>query len=130
MRHVKQYPAVFAIMFAFAACASVAEQDRGFVQSAPNEEATLYVRNEYLTQTDVYAIAGSARVKLGTVKPGDGAQLRVPRTFVDREDVQFQLDPVGSEQPYTLPPIAVWPASSLQLTVASRLSLSTVMSER
>ena len=122
---VQRYWLTTVLMLALPGCASVVSQDDvEFVQSAPAEESTLVVANNYWGEMDVFALNGGTRVRLGSVMTGKTATLKISRDLLARPEVQFQIDPVGPENAFTFPPISVHPGATVELTVQNSLRMS------
>lgn len=119
-----------ALALAVAACApGIEQQDVGFLPASRAEdvavqEFSLVVRNDYLGEVNVYAIAGSTRTRIGAVPAGSTAQLRIPRAFQFRPELLLQLDPVGPVEPFTYRPIAANPGTLIEFAIAPALEMS------
>lgn len=110
---------------ALAACApGIREVDEGFLPAQPAEESMLVVRNDNIGEMDIYTVLGSTRTRLGSVAGGRVAEFRLTRSLIMRPWIQFQLDPVGPEGPFTYQPITIGPGNVLELAVAPALHTS------
>jgi hypothetical protein len=108
-----------------AACASgIQQNDAAFSPAPPAEASTLIVRNDYFGETDVYAVMGHTRTRIGSVGAGRTATFRLPRTLLMRSEIRFQIDPVGPVAPFTLQPISIGPGNNIELSVAPALQMS------
>lgn len=124
MGKLKRFAVVAGAALLPSACAAaLPPEDVAFIQTAPSEESTLVVQNDYAGEMDVYAVTGSTRFRLGTIRGRTGT-LRLPRTLLARPSIVIQLDPVGPVDAYTYPPIVITPGATIELMVAPMLTMS------
>lgn len=108
-----------------AACATGVEQENAaFAPPPPAQESSLTVRNDYFGEIDIFIVAGSTRARIGTVSTAGTAKLRIPRAFLARSEIQFQIDPVGPVAPFTYRPISFTPGNAIELSIAPALHMS------
>jgi hypothetical protein len=103
---------------------AVRESAAGFMPAAQSEKSTVVVRNDYFGEMDVYVVAGATRTRLGSVPTAGTANFRIPRTFLLRTEIQFQLDPVGPVPPFTYQPFQLRLGNDVELAVAPALTMS------
>ena len=108
------------------ACASpgVQHQDMAFAPAPAVESARVFVQNDYFGDMDLFAINGSIRTRIGAIPAGRTAGFRIPASLLVRPEIQFQVDPVGPEAPFTYRPISLAPGNSVELSVAPALQMS------
>lgn len=108
-----------------AACApGINEQHRTFVPAPRADQSSLLVHNNFFGEVDVYVINGSIRSRIGSVPTAGTASFRIPGTFLVRTQIQFQVDPIGPEEPFNYRPLAVNPGNDVELSVAPALQMS------
>lgn len=108
-----------------AACATGIERESAaFAPAPPAEESTFTVRNDYFGEVDIFIVAGNTRARIGTVSTAGTAKLRIPRVFLARSEIQFQIDPVGPVAPFTYRPISFAPGNAIELSIAPALHMS------
>jgi hypothetical protein len=114
-----------ACLVALVACAPGTQpQNLDFHPAPATEESRVVVRNDYFGEVDVYAVAGSTRTRIGSVRTGATANLTIPRSLAMRAEIQFQLDPVGPVRPFTYLPISLTPGNVVELSVMPALQMS------
>lgn len=115
--------ASFAVMLA--ACApAIPQESVGFVQPAPATESAVVVRNENVTEMDIYAVMGSTRSRIGTVQAGQTATLRLRAALMARPELMLQADPVGPEEAFTFPAISIRTGTTVEMRLAPILRSS------
>lgn len=125
MMHSQPLWKVAGCALVLAACAAGIEQENvAFAPAPPAEESPLIVRSDYFGEVDVYVVAGSTRARIGTVPTAGTAKLRIPRVFLARPEIQFQIDPVGPGAPFTYRPISLRPGNAIELSIAPTLQMS------
>jgi hypothetical protein len=109
---------------ALAACAPGAEVEPSDEPST--ESSSVVVRNDYLGEVDIYAVAGGTRTRIGTVQSGQTREFAIPRPLLARTEIQFQIDPEGPAASFTLRPISLVPGNTIELSVAPNLAMSSI----
>jgi hypothetical protein len=128
MPKVQRHWVAAGLVLGLAACAPAAQQeDFGFAQPAASEQSTILVKSDYFGETDIYALTGSTRIRLGTVRTGGTAELRIPAVIAGRAEIQLQADPVGPNAPFTFPVISLRPGHTMELVLTSSLPMSTLV---
>ena len=85
---------------------------------APQDSATLEVRNRAFIVVDVFALYGGTRARLGTVTANGTATFRISPAIVGAgRELRFQVDPIGSRRQGTTFTMYVTPGEAVQLTV-------------
>jgi hypothetical protein len=114
-----------ACLVSVVACApGIKHQNDAFVPAPPVGASTLVVRNGYFGEVDVYALTGSTRTRIGSVRTGSTASFRLSRMLMMRPEIQFQLDPVGPIGPFTYHPLDLTPGNTIELSAAASLQMS------
>jgi hypothetical protein len=106
-----------------AGCASGGTAPGTARESGPRP--VVVVRNDNWLDVNVYAVRGSSRFRLGTVRGNGTATLPLPPTLTgDAGGIRLLVDPIGSRGSYLTESIAVGPDQWVSFTVASTLALS------
>ena len=88
------------------------------------QETKVYVSNENWLDMHVYLVDGTSQFSLGTVTSQNTEAFDLPRWTMDRSNIRFLADPIGSGRGYVSDAIVVYPGQDLQFTVANNLRLS------
>jgi hypothetical protein len=90
--------------------------------------ATLRVDNRHWADMTIYVVRGGARARLGLVSTNGDQTFRLPRGMdTPGISVHFEADPIGSDQIYRSPPVALGPDDSYVWTLAVTLEHSTLI---
>ena len=113
--------AMMALLTGTGACATGGSRPNA--SRLPSSYAVTVVNDNWLDAV-VYAVRGSARVRLGVVGGLGTTNLRIPATLITDGTVRMLVDPIGSTRTYTSDSIVVTPGQRIELTVSSNLSMS------
>ena len=113
--------AMMALLTGSGACAT--SGSRPNAGRLPSSYAVTVVNDNWLDAV-VYAVRGSARVRLGVVGGLGTTNLRIPATLITDGTFRMLVDPIGSTRTYTSDSIVVTPGQRIELTVSSNLSMS------
>ena len=122
MRNIQHHCAVLGAATLLAACASGA--NRGVSSGLEAQPISLSVTNQNWLDVDLFVLRGTSRYRIGAVGGNASATLSIPSNLIARGEVQLMADPVGSDDRYTTGIISVAPDQKVQLTVASRMRMS------
>lgn len=84
------------------------------------------IQNNNWLDVVVYVVRNGIRQRLGTVSGLGTETLRLPSNVSPDGTVSFLLDPIGSTATHTMYPVYAGPGQRIEITVGSRLSLSTL----
>ncbi|MGH7572316.1 MAG: hypothetical protein ACREMK_10790 [Gemmatimonadota bacterium] len=104
-----------------AACASAEER------RAATGPVSVEVTNYNYLDVNIYAVAGSQTIRLGTVTTNSEVTFEVPRGLPLSGGIRFLVDPIGSRGAYLSDDIVVSPGDIIELVVQSRLGLSSTV---
>jgi hypothetical protein len=111
-RALKTFSVVL-LAFALAGCTG-----RGRNAPQPREAATVRVENQSWLDMNIFAIAGGARTRLGTVTASTTRSFVIPASLVGLgRELSFLADPVGSSRTATSFAIFVGPGEEVVLTI-------------
>lgn len=112
-RALKLFSLMFAALFATAACTG-----KGNDAPRPHQESSVNVDNQAWLDVNIYAVSGGQRTRLGTVTAHSSRTYRIPDSIVGLgRELQFLVDPVGSNAQGTSFSIYVTPGNTVRLTV-------------
>jgi hypothetical protein len=121
----QQFWAAAGFVMMLGACApAMPQEDFGFAQPAPSTDSEIVVRNENVTEMDIYAVVGSLRSRIGSVEALQTARLRLPRVLLARPEIMLQADPVGPDEAFTFPAISIRQGIAVEMLVAPVLRSS------
>jgi hypothetical protein len=92
--------------------------------ATPQEQVIVTVNNSNYMDVDVFAVRGRTRMRVGSVTGLSTATFNVPAEYAPDGNLQFLIDPVGSNATYTTETISVNPGQHVELTVAPVLRMS------
>jgi hypothetical protein len=102
------------------ACASAEER-----RAARPGPVSVEVTNHNLLDANVYAVAGSQTVRLGTVTTNATQAFELPRALPLTHDLRFLVDPIGSAAAFLSDEIVVTGGEVVELVIQPNLDLST-----
>lgn len=86
---------------------------------------TVTVRNDNWLDVAVYLVHGSTRFRIGTVGGTSKETFRLKAGAGGGNPWQIMADPIGSNHRYLTEPVVLAPGQRLEVTVGSRISMST-----
>ena len=86
-----------------------------------SEDVALHVANHNWSDVVVFAVRGTARVRLGDVTTGSEADFVVPRSIATGGQVTVVLHPIGGNRDFSTGPIMVSPGQQIDLRVENAL---------
>jgi hypothetical protein len=107
---------------AAAACSS--KEVRPNTRLPQSEGNLVTIRNNHWLDARVYVFRFGARYAVGIAPGLQTSTMRVPRNLMLDHTVRLQIDPIGSNTSYTSDQILVSPGQRIELTVHSRISMS------
>ncbi len=119
-----------------AAVTGCAQQATSFETGIRAEQTALRIRNDNWLDVKVYLVSesGASPVRVGTVSAASSSVIRlrgpVLQEIRNRGTVRFLIRPIGSRASYTTQAMLVHPGDQMQLSVANRLTFSTVFVTR
>jgi len=112
-RVLKLFALALVTLLGAAACTG-----KGTDAPRPQQQTFVAVENQAWLDVDVYAVSGSQRSRLGTVTAHGTHTFRLPVSVVGSgREMQFLVDPVGSNAQGTSWNIYVSPGQQVRLTV-------------
>jgi hypothetical protein len=112
-RLLKLFALVFATVLGAAACTG-----KGNDAPRPHAATSVNVDNQAWLDVNVYALSGGQRIRLGTATAHAARTFRIPDSVVGLgRELQFLVDPVGSNAQGTSFNIYVTPGTEVRLTV-------------
>ena len=121
MRNIRSHCIALGAATLLAACASCANRVAPGLAAQP---ISLEVTNENYLDVDVFVVRGTSRYRVGTVGGNGSATLSIPGNVIVHGELQLLADPIGSSEVYVTDRISVAPDQVVQLTVASRVRMS------
>jgi len=113
VRITKLFALVFALLLGATACTG-----KGNDAPRPRERTSVNVENQAWLDVDVFALSGGQRSRLGTVTAHASHAFRIPDSIVGSgRELQFLVDPVGSNAQGTSFRIYVSPGTEVHLTI-------------
>jgi len=91
---------------------------------APDEAVALDVTNDTWQDVDVYVLASTLRVRVGSVTSQTSAHLTIPSDLLAYGSIQVGADPIGGGTPYRTDLISIHGGQRITLTVEHQLGLS------
>ncbi|HET7229459.1 MAG TPA: hypothetical protein VFJ16_05620 [Longimicrobium sp.] len=112
-RVLKLFALAFATLLVTSACTG-----RGNDAPRPHQETAVRIDNQAWLDVTVYAVSSGQRSRLGDVTAHATRTFRIPESIVGLgRDLQFLVDPVGSNAQGTSFSIYVTPGTTVNLTV-------------
>jgi hypothetical protein len=87
------------------------------------------VTNHNSLDVDIFVLAGSARIRLGTVVTSRSQEFNLPPQALGAGPVRISADPIGARAAYTSGPLTIADGDRIQLTVNPELAQSTISVE-
>ncbi len=115
-----------ACLLGIAGCATLQAGSSGndlFDRSDPTGQVVLEIRNQLEEEVTVRVQSGSQRSEVGTVPPRGFVRLAIP--WGSGERATFQVEPLTGGR-YSFPPVDLHPGDSMELTIETPLSRSTL----
>lgn len=112
-RALKLFALLSVALFATAGCTG-----HGKDAPRPHELTSVFIENQAWLDVNVYALTGTQRTRLGTVTAHASSTFRLPDVVVGTgRELQFLVDPVGSNAQGTSFSIYVTPGTTVRLSV-------------
>ena len=125
-RHLFRFALVIGIAVQSFACAATTTSSSTSVKRT----AQLIVRNSHLYDVNLFVVSGSTRVRIGTARSMATSRLTIPAVYVARPvGVVLLADPIGTDNPFTFPPIHVSADDILRLDLANVLPMSSAWTQ-
>ncbi|HEX8698033.1 MAG TPA: hypothetical protein VF815_04305 [Myxococcaceae bacterium] len=105
------------VLWVLGVACSGAQQSRT-LSTSERPETTLQVRSQRPIDFTVYALDGTRRIRLGIV-PGMSQRTFVipPHMVIDQGSLNFQLDPIGSNEVGTTESLSVREGDAVEMTI-------------
>lgn len=112
------------LVLAAGACASSGDPFSGERAGEP-DAVTVEVRNEHWSDMRVYALAGSARHRLGTVASMSTVRLDLTEPVLPPDgSLRFILDPIGGGRQHVTAVLMIWSGGRVDITVRNQIGLT------
>jgi hypothetical protein len=105
-----------------AACSALSRD--GARPSAHDVGTPLAVHNTNWRDMTLFAVRAGTRTRLGTVTALGRADFVVPSTLMPTGEVRLLVSPIDGSAPLLTDPISVAPGQAIELTIGSRLPLT------
>ncbi|MGH7557517.1 MAG: hypothetical protein ACREMD_07020 [Gemmatimonadota bacterium] len=112
----------FLALLLAAGCVSAEER-----QAATTGPISVQVTNHNFLDMNVYAVAGSQTIRLGTVRTNAEQMFEVPPGLPVTGGLRFLVDPIGSSDAYLSDDVLVSPGDIVDLVIQSSLGLSSTV---
>lgn len=118
--------ALVGLLAGLTGCAGGRDAEPGSPVAAPSTQVRV-VNHNWMDVT-VYAVAGSYRLRLGTVVTSNSAVFDLPTSLVERSGrLRLLVDPIGTNRRHMTGPILVNAGDRIDLDVKNHLAVSSVM---
>jgi len=96
-------------------------------KTAEQRPVRVYVQNNNWLDMRVYAVRGSTRLRIGTVRSQQGQFFELPTHMIEAGlHVQLQADPIGSDRVMTMPRVMINPGDIVEWNIENSLNLSRI----
>lgn len=123
MQTVRRVFVAAAVALVLEACAPATEQAENNLPARPKTQ--LIVRNNNWSEIAVYVVRSGVRARLGNVMSMSNGRFNIPQSYVlGANDIQVQVDPVGSNRTFLSSPVQIFPGARVELTIENSMQLS------
>lgn len=116
-----------AVCVALGACSSAAEQQYTGFPAPGAGGATVSVENNYSSDMAVYVLKQGGRWRIGTVMGGMSESMQIPADLMTGSEIQLLADPIGPENGYLFPRMALASGSRVELRLERNLVFSSFL---
>lgn len=98
------------------------EENEAPADETESQDVGVHVANHNWSDIVVFAIRGSARVRLGDVTTGNEADFVLPRSMVNGGQITITLHPIGGPRDFNTGPILVQPGQMIDLRIEASIN--------